>query len=58
MTEMRPQEGWARALDEFIIEGIATNLEFQRRLIASSAFRKAEIYCDNDVLALVFGNAH
>jgi acetyl-CoA carboxylase biotin carboxylase subunit len=48
----------ARALDEFIIEGIATNLEFQRRLIASSAFRKAEIYCDNDVLALVFGNAH
>jgi acetyl-CoA carboxylase biotin carboxylase subunit len=48
----------ARALDEFIIEGIATNLEFQRRLIASSEFRKAEIYCDNDVLALVFGNAH
>ena len=48
----------ARALDEFIIEGIATNLELQRRLIASPAFRKAEIYCDNDVLALVFGNAH
>lgn len=47
----------ARALDEFIIEGISTNLEFQRTLITSSAFRQGEIYCDNDVLGLVFGDA-
>jgi len=47
----------ARALDEFIIEGISTNLEFQRTLITSSAFRQGEIYCDNDVLDLVFGDA-
>ena len=45
-----------RALGEFIIEGISTNLEFQRRLITSSGFRGAEISCDNDVLTLVSGD--
>jgi acetyl-CoA carboxylase biotin carboxylase subunit len=48
----------ARALDEFIIEGISTNLEFQRKLVTSSVFREAKIYCDNDVRALVFGDGH
>jgi acetyl-CoA carboxylase biotin carboxylase subunit len=48
----------ARALDEFTIEGISTNISFQRRLIGSLAFRQAEICCDSDVLALVFGGRH
>lgn len=48
----------ARALDEFVIEGIATNLEFQRRLITGPAFRQSEIYCDTDVLGLVFEDMH
>ena len=48
----------ARALDEFTIEGISTNLEFQRKLVISSVFREAKIYCDNDVRALVFGDGH
>ena len=48
----------ARALDEFTIEGISTNLEFQRKLVTSSAFRQGKIYCDCDVLALIFGDGH
>ncbi len=48
----------ARALDEFTIEGISTNLEFQRKLVTSSAFRQGKIYCDCDVLDLIFGDGH
>lgn len=44
-----------RALGEFIIEGISTNLKFQQRLIASPEFKEAKIFCDSDVLSLVFG---
>ncbi|MEW6229536.1 MAG: acetyl-CoA carboxylase biotin carboxylase subunit, partial [Bacillota bacterium] len=43
----------SRALDEFEIGGISTNIEFQRRLSGSSRFREARIYCDDDVLAVL-----
>ncbi|MEW5865917.1 MAG: acetyl-CoA carboxylase biotin carboxylase subunit [Bacillota bacterium] len=43
----------SRALDEFEIGGISTNIEFQRRLLGSSRFREARIYCDDDVLAVL-----
>jgi acetyl-CoA carboxylase biotin carboxylase subunit len=48
----------ARALDEFRVEGIATNIEFQRRLVTSFGFRQAEIHCDNNVLSQVSKDAH
>lgn len=45
----------ARALEELEIEGVSTNVAFQRKLIGSSRFRDASIYCNDDVLALVAG---
>ncbi len=49
-------ERMARALEEIKIEGVSTNVAFQRRLIGSSRFRNAAIYCNDDVLALVAGD--
>lgn len=50
-------ERMSRALEEIEIEGICTNVAFQRRLIRSSRFREAEIYCNDDVLAVAAGNS-
>lgn len=49
-------ERMARALEEIKIEGVSTNVAFQRRLIGSSRFRDAAIYCNDDVLALAAGD--
>jgi len=46
----------ARALAEVEIVGVTTNVEFQRKVIGSSRFYDASIYCNDDVLALVGGN--
>ena len=50
-------ERMSRALEEIEIEGVCTNVAFQRRLIRSSRFREAEIYCNDDVLAVAAGNS-
>ncbi|HHY46464.1 MAG TPA: acetyl-CoA carboxylase biotin carboxylase subunit [Firmicutes bacterium] len=42
-----------RALDELIIEGIATNIDLQREIVRSEKFRSATIYADDDVVELV-----
>ncbi|NPV52549.1 MAG: acetyl-CoA carboxylase biotin carboxylase subunit [Firmicutes bacterium] len=42
-----------RALDEVIIDGIATNLDFQKRIVKSRAFRAARIYSDDDILSIL-----
>ncbi|MGE5593198.1 MAG: acetyl-CoA carboxylase biotin carboxylase subunit [Betaproteobacteria bacterium] len=49
-------ERMARALEEIEIEGVFTNVAFQRRLIGSSRFREAAIYCNDDVLAVATGS--
>lgn len=46
----------ARALQEIEIEGVCSNVDFQRKLIGSSRFRDTTIYCNDDVLALVAGS--
>lgn len=50
-------ERMSRALEEIEIEGVCTNVAFQRRLIRSPRFREAEIYCNDDVLAVAAGNS-
>ena len=44
----------ARALDEFVIEGVATTLPFHREVVDNSAFRSGEVY--TDFVAVEFGD--
>lgn len=44
----------ARALDEFVIEGVATTLPFHREVVDNAAFRSGEVY--TDFVAVEFGD--
>lgn len=42
-----------RALEEFVIEGVPTTIEFHKRILDHPDYRKARIYANQDILAML-----